>query len=339
MWDAVERAASRMTPCGGFRKCKGVSEGFGPGLDPGYRFLVQSDARLRRSVLATTRPAVLAGTWYPGDPGDLAAEVRRFIDGARPGDAPDGTPVVLLAPHAGYVYSGAVAGRGYGLLAGHHFERVFVLAPPHRHHISHVSYPEVAAYATPLGEVALDREVCDRLASCPAFVCAPAAHAQEHAEEIQLPFLQTVFSPVPPVVPLLVPALSDARRREAAEALGAWCDGRSLFVISTDLTHFGASYGYAPFRTDIPEKLRNLDEGALDAVLDWDARRLLDYGRDTGITMCGLEAAALVLSLPWPAKPRTALLDYARSGDRDGDYTFSVSYAALLACLDPEVLP
>ncbi len=284
----------------------------------------------------TTRPAALAGSWYPGEPGALAAEVEGFIAAARPDDAPAGTPVVLLAPHAGYVYSGPVAGRGYGLLAGRTYDRVFVLAPPHRHPISRVSYSDVDAYATPLGDVAVDRAVCDLLAACPAFDCQPAAHAQEHAEEIQLPFVQTVFDPVPPVVPLLVPHLADAQRTEAAAALGQWCDGRSLFVISTDMTHFGTNFGYVPFRSDIPEKLRRLDMGALEAVLDWDAQRLLDYGRDTGITMCGLEAAALVLSLPWPAKPRTAMIDYARSGDRDNDFTFSVSYAALLACLDLE---
>ncbi|MBC8426583.1 AmmeMemoRadiSam system protein B [bacterium] len=286
-----------------------------------------------------TRPAALAGSWYPGDAGALAAEVARFIAAAEPADAPAGVPVALLAPHAGYVYSGPVAGRGYGLLSGRSYDRVFVLAPPHRFALSRVSYPGVTAYATPLGEIAVDREVCDRLAGCAAFVCEPAAHAQEHAEEIQLPFLQTVLAPAPPIVPLLVPPLSGALRREAAAALGPWCDGRSLFVISTDLTHFGASYGYVPFRSDIPEKLRRLDMGALDAILAWDAARLLDYGRETGITMCGLEAAALVLSLPWPARPRTALVDYARSADRDRDYTFSVSYAALLACLDPEELP
>jgi AmmeMemoRadiSam system protein B len=286
-----------------------------------------------------TRPAALAGSWYPGNAAALAAEVARFVAAAEPDAAPAGVPVVLLAPHAGYVYSGPVAGRGYGLLAGRSYDRVFVLAPPHRFPIGRISYPDAAAYATPLGEVPVDRAVCERLAACPVFACEPAAHAQEHAEEIQLPFLQTVFDPVPPVVPLLVPHLTDAGRREAAAALGPWCDGRSLFVISTDMTHFGASYGYVPFRSDIPDKLRRLDMGALDTVVAWDARRLLDYGRETGITMCGLEAAALVLSLPWPGKPRAAVVDYARSGDRDRDYTYSVSYAALLACLDPEDLP
>ncbi len=281
-----------------------------------------------------TRPATLAGTWYPGNPAVLADEIRRFTDDADPARLPAGRPVVLLAPHAGYAYSGPTAGRGWGLLAGFDYDRVFVLAPNHRHPLRGVSFPDVDAYATPLGEVPIDRDACDCLADCAAFECDPAAHTFEHAVEIQLPFLQTVLDRTTPIVPLLVPRLTGEQRFAAAASLGAFVDGRSLFVISTDLTHYGADYGYVPFCNEIPENLRLLDMGALDAVAAWDAAGLLDYGRETGITMCGLEAAALVLSLPWSDRPRTALVDYTRSGDRDGDYSFSVSYAALVGCLE-----
>jgi len=283
---------------------------------------------------ANIRPAALAGTWYPGSPAVLADEIRRFTAEADRVKLPTGRPVVLLVPHAGYAYSGPTAGRGWGLLSGLEYDRVFVLAPNHRHPLQQISYPDVAAYATPLGEVPVDRSACDCLADCAAFRCAPLAHEHEHAAEIQLPSLQTVLDPETPVVPLLVPRLNGEQRFAAAAALGAFVDGRSLFVISTDLTHYGADYGYVPFHDDIPNNLRRLDMGALDAVADWDATRLLDYGRETGITMCGLEATALVMSLAWADRPRTALVDYTRSGDRDGDYTFSVSYAALVGCLE-----
>lgn len=283
-----------------------------------------------------TRAPVLAGAWYPGDPDELAGQVRAYCAAADPAAAPPGRPVALLAPHAGYAYSGPTAGRGWGLLDGRDYDRVLILAPNHRHPLTRISYPDADAYATPLGEVPVDRTACACLAECPAFHCEPGAHAEEHAVEIQLPFLQTVLDPPPPVVPLLVPHLSAELRAAAAAALGDFVDGRSLFVISTDLTHYGAAYGYVPFTEDVPENLRRLDEGALDAVTDWDAARLLAYGRETGITMCGLEAAALVLSLPWPSRPRTARLAYTRSGDRDRDYAFSVSYAALLAALEED---
>ena len=277
-----------------------------------------------------TRTAVLAGTWYPDDPATLSAQVRAYT-AADPATTPAGRPAVLLVPHAGYAYSGAVAGRGWGLLAGRSYDRVVILAPNHRRALDDIALPETSAYATPLGEVAVDREACERLAECPAFRGDTGAHDLEHAVEIQIPFLQTVLSPAPPIVPLLVPPLDGPRRVAAAAALSPFADGRTLFVVSTDLTHYGATYGYLPFTEDVPENLRRLDMGALDAVLAWDAARLLAYGRETGITMCGLEAAALVLSVPWTTPPRTALIDYARSGDRDGDYALSVSYAALLA--------
>lgn len=283
-----------------------------------------------------TRAAVLAGAWYPDDPGELDGLVRAYVAAADPAAAPPGRPVVLLAPHAGYAYSGPTAGKGWGLLAGRSYDRVLILAPNHRHPLDRISFPSVDAYATPLGEVPVDRAACGYLADCPAFRSEPDAHAHEHAVEIQLPFLQTVLDPPPPIVPLLVPRLDGEMRFAAAASLGAFADGRSLFVISSDLTHYGAGYGYVPFVDDVAENLRRLDQGALDAVADWDAVRLLAYGRETGITMCGLEAAALVLSLPWPQRPRTALIDYARSGDRDRDYTVSVSYAALLAALETD---
>jgi len=283
------------------------------------------------------RPAALAGTWYPGSPAVLADEIRRFMAEADRAKLPTGRPVVLLVPHAGYAYSGPTAGRGWGLLAGLDYDRVFVLAPNHRHPLQQISYPEVEAYATPLGDVPVDRIACDCLADCEAFRCDPVAHEHEHAEEIQLPFLQTILAPETPIIPLLVPRLTGEQRFAAAAALGAFVDGRSLFVISTDMTHYGADYGYVPFAEDIPDNLRRLDMDALAAVADWDAARLLDYGRKTGITMCGLEATALVMSLPWAGRPQTALIDYTRSGDRDDDYAFSVSYAAVVGCLEDSV--
>ncbi len=216
----------------------------------------------------------------------------------------------------------------------HRPDNIFILAPNHRFPLDRISYPDWDAYASPLGSLFLDRTVCNELAACPAFRCEPMAHAMEHAVEIQLPFLQTVFESTPPIVPLLVPRLDTEQRQEAASALGKYTDGRTLFVISTDMTHYGADFGYVPFTDNIPEKLRLLDQGALDTILDWDAPRLLAYGRETGITMCGLEAAALVMSLPWPEPPRTSPVDYGRSGDREHDYRCSVSYASLIAYID-----
>ncbi len=284
---------------------------------------------------ATVRPSALAGSWYPESPHELRELATGLLADAEPDRLPPGRPVVLMVPHAGYAYSGHVAGRGWGLLRGlvAGYRRIVILAPNHRAALARISTPRWDAYATPLGEIALDRAACERIAHNASFTRDTHAHAREHAEEIQLPLLQALTPDPPPIVPLLVPPLSRALRYVAAEALAPWCDGSTLFVISTDLTHYGSIYGYVPFRDRLPERLRELDQGVLDAFLAWDAEALLDHARRTGITMCGLEAAALVLSLPWRERPRAAVIDYARSADRDGDYTLSVSYAAAVACL------
>lgn len=290
---------------------------------------------------ANVRPSALAGSWYPGAPRELRDLATRLLAAAAPDRLPPGRPVVLMVPHAGYAYSGPVAGRGWGLLRDvvGSYRRIVILAPNHHAALARISTPRWDAYATPLGEVPLDRAACAHVAHNASFTEDTHAHLREHAEEIQLPLLQALTDDPPPIVPLLVPRLSRALRYVAAEALAPWCDGSTLFVVSTDLTHYGAVYGYVPFRDRVPERLRELDQGILDAFRAWDAEALLDYGRRTGVTMCGLEAAALVMSLPWPQRLRADVVDYARSADRDGDFTLSVSYAAAVACLPGPAAP
>ncbi|MHB8077824.1 MAG: AmmeMemoRadiSam system protein B [Candidatus Krumholzibacteriia bacterium] len=278
------------------------------------------------------RAPVLAGTWYPAAPAELAAAVRALLAsaGAAPADATAERPVLTVVPHAGYAYSGPAAGEVYRRLSPWRYDRVFILAPSHRARLPKVSVSGFAAYATPLGNVAVDRETVARLSADAAFTSVEATHAAEHAEEIQLPFLQTIFGDRLRIVPLLVPPLDDAARRRAAAALAPWCDGRSLFLVSSDFTHYGEAYGYLPFREGVPERIEALDRGAWERILARDPDGLLAYRERTGITMCGLDAAALALTVPLPAGLTGELAAYARSGDRDRDYTLSVSYAGLI---------
>jgi MEMO1 family protein len=280
------------------------------------------------------RPSTLAGRWYPADPGELRASVSGMIRPSRSVVVPDGRPVVIVVPHAGHSWSGAVAGQAYDSLRGFDYERVVLLAPNHRFQLAAVSSPTDDAYATPLGQVALDIAGREFLQAKGGVFPISAAHADEHAEEIQLPFLQVLWNDPPPVLPLLVPRLTVEQRRQLAAALGRWCDGRTLFIVSTDFTHYGNDFGYLPFTDDIAAQLAQLDGGALDCLTSWDAEKLIDYGDTTGITMCGLEATALAMSVPWPEKPTITQLAYERSGDRDGDFSLSVSYAALVGVLE-----
>lgn len=282
--------------------------------------------------MTAVRPPVLAGAWYPGDPAALGDLVRGFLAGADPSSAPAGTPVIALAPHAGYTYSGAIAGKVLGLLSQHRFDAVFILAPSHRAPLQRPALSSLDAFATPLGEVPVARDIVAELAATGAFEVNDRAHAFEHAIEIQLPLLQAALPEGTPIVPILVGHLDRSRRQAAARALDRYRDGRHLLLVSSDLTHFGHDYGYVPFTQDVPQRLAQLDTGALQKFLARDADGLLAYAEATGITMCGLEAAAVALDGELPPGTEAALIAYARSADQTGDQDLSVSYAAALIC-------
>lgn len=286
--------------------------------------------------MSAVRPAVLAGAWYPADPAGLTRLVDGFLAGADPAALPAGPFRIALAPHAGYAWSGPVAGKLFGLLRGSDARRLVILAPSHRARLDRPTLCGSTAFATPLGEAPVDVAAVARLAAGGAFAIDDRAHRDEHAIEIQLPLVQRCWPDAcPAIVPVLVPRLDDRRRAAAAAALAAELGEGTLLLVSTDLTHYGADYGYVPFTADIPAAIERLDAGALLRVLAGDGPGLLEYGRATGITMCGLEAAALALACGLPAGHQAALLDYARSGDRDGDYTRSVSYAAAVLTAGP----
>ncbi len=281
--------------------------------------------------MSPTRAPVLAGSWYPGDSQRLASEVDGYLAAADPGPRPAGRALVAVAPHAGYQYSGPTAGHLYGALATDRPRRVFILSPSHRAHLTQIALSGAEAFATPLGKVPVDAAATTDLDDHPLFAVDDAAHAQEHAIEIQLPFLQRLWpDAVPTIIPLLVPPLDDEAGRAAAQALVSQLDEDSLLLVSTDFTHYGQAYGYVPFVQDVPASLERLDSGAVLRILAGDGSGLRAYGRQSGITMCGLAATAVALDCGLPSGYEGALLHYARSGDRDGNYDLSVSYAAVL---------
>ena len=286
--------------------------------------------------MAKIRPAALSGAWYPGDPAELAAQIDGFLALADPDQRPAGRALIAVLPHAGFMYSGATAGHLYGLLGTFEPKRVFILSPNHRVALHQVALSSSSAFATPLGEVTVDQEATNRLAAHPLFAVDDHAHAQEHAVEIQLPFLQRVWPAGPPaIVPLLVPQLDGAAGRQVSRALATEMQPGDLLLVSTDFTHYGAAFGYVPFSQDIPAALEKLDAGAILKVLAADSDGLRQYGRETGITMCGLQAAAVALDCGLPTGYEGALLHYSRSGDQENDYTQSVSYAAILLSSGP----
>ena len=236
------------------------------------------------------RPAALAGTWYPGRKDALRQGVRQFVSNAEMAPM-EGGVIALVAPHAGYRWSGPVAGWAYRQLADEKFARVIVLAPSHRGSFRGFSIMDVDAYATPLGEVPLDGEVCDKLRKHSLHVEAEHLHEAEHAIEIHLPFLQVSLGEFR-LVPVLVGALKDGDAEKIAAALNAYVSERTLIVVSSDFTHYGWNHGYVPFTEDVAENLRKLDMAAVELILMKDFDGFNTFVSRTGATICGRHSIA-----------------------------------------------
>ena len=254
------------------------------------------------------QPAV-AGLFYPGKREALAAEVRQMLANARRFESVAETPKVLIAPHAGYAYSGPIAANAYALLAKRagRIRRVVLLGPAHRVWFHGLALPEASAFATPLGPIPVDEEAVAALRALPQVIASEQAHAQEHSLEVHLPFLQTVLGEFR-LVPI---AVGDATSDEVAEVLDLlWGGDETLIVISSDLSH------YLPYRSACA-----VDSETAAAILD--LREPIDHDRACGGTpINGLLRTARRRGLT----PK--LLDLRNSGDTSGDRSRVVGYAA-----------
>jgi AmmeMemoRadiSam system protein B len=184
---------------------------------------------------AVRAPAV-AGAFYPGNSAKLAADVKSLV-----ADAPRGAghpqPKAIIAPHAGYIYSGSTAADAYARLEPWRdtIRRVVLLGPTHRVPVRGLAASSAEFFATPLGQVPIDREALDTLADLPQVAVSDPAHAWEHSLEVHLPFLQTVLGEFS----LLPLAVGHASADEVAEVLDRlWGGPETLFVISSDLSHY-----------------------------------------------------------------------------------------------------
>lgn len=257
----------------------------------------------------TTRPAAVAGHFYPADAKALAAQVSQLLDAAVGADnAP--APKMLVVPHAGYMYSGPVAARAYARLAGARarIRRVVLLGPTHRVAVRGVAVSAASAFETPLGRVAIDRAAIAAIAAWPQVVTSDAAHADEHALEVQLPFLQTVLERFT-LVPLAVGAAAADAVAQVIEEL--WGGDETLIVISTDLSH------YLPYK-----HAQATDRATVERILALDPALHPEQA-------CGAAplAGALLAARAHGLAP--ALLDLRNSGDTAGDRSRVVGYCAV----------
>ncbi|OAI52261.1 hypothetical protein AYO46_05890 [Betaproteobacteria bacterium SCGC AG-212-J23] len=189
--------------------------------------------------MAAVRPAAVAGMFYPGDARALIREVDELLGRAGATAPRVGFPKAIIVPHAGYIYSGGVAASAYDAVrpARGIVERVVLLGPVHRVPVRGLATVSDQSFATPLGEIPIDREALDSLADLPQVVVSDAAHAMEHSLEVQLPFLQKTLGTFK-LAPFAVGMASVAEVARVLERL--WGGPETLIVISTDLSHYHA---------------------------------------------------------------------------------------------------
>ena len=282
----------------------------------------------------STRAAVVAGQFYPGDAKTLRRTVDEFV-GVAAQETLANRVFGLIVPHAGYRYSGAVAGKAYASILGqsNRFTRAVVLAPSHTVGMDGVALAPHSGLQTPLGTVGVDIEACSELEKIgqEVVVNSEKAHAREHSLEVQLPFLQTVL-PQAKIVPAVCGQMKRRSIWQAADTFVSLWDDQTLWVVSSDFTHYGFSFGYVPFHDNVEEGLRELDLGAVEKVTELDAEGFFNYVERTGATICGSVPITLFLRvLQLSGAPIQArLVEYTTSGAMTGDFEHSVSYASIL---------
>lgn len=261
------------------------------------------------------RPSPIAGRWYPGSREQLAHTIDAFLDAAATTPIP-GEILGVLAPHAGHRYSGQVAAYAFKLLRGLEVDRVALVGPSHHPYAAPIVTTGHDAYETPLGRVPVDREALNVL--IPQMDIQPVRRDQEHALEIELPFLQRVLGEFS-LIPLALIDQSLAMAEALGYALADVLRGhRAVLVASSDLSHF------------YPQQVAHqLDQTVLDAVAAYDPAGVIRAEQQGQGFACGRGAIASVMIAAQALGADTAqVLDYATSGDVTRDYSQVVGYGA-----------
>jgi len=257
------------------------------------------------------RPAV-AGSFYPASKAKLAEAVQGYLAEASLAPETDPPPKALIVPHAGYVYSGAVAATAYAHLAGLRsiIKRVVLIGPAHYVPLRGLAASGARAFATPLGDVPADRAAVESLRDLPQVTQRDDAHEPEHSLEVQLPFLQAVLRDFA-IVPLVVGDATYDAVREVIDRL--WDGPETLILISSDLSHY---YSY--------DRARRLDAETAAAVVALDADAIGEEGACGRVPIGGLLLAARARGL------HAVAADLRNSGDTAGPRTEVVGYGSFL---------
>ena len=280
-----------------------------------------------QTAAPVVRPATQAGRFYEDNPRLLSHEIDSLL--AR--HANDGildSVAALIVPHAGYYFSGNVAASAYARLNPKKpYKRIFLLGPSHHEWLNGASVNgEVDDYATPLGNVPVDREVARQLIEADSvFTYQPKAHDREHCLEVQLPFLQRRLGEVPPIVPIIISTNDFSKLKRMAEVLKPWLTDENLFVISSDFSHYPSYEDAIKVDAKTGKAIESGDVEQLIATIEANERSGI---RNLATSACG-EFPIITLMLMLNSQYQIKHLLYQNSGDIDDyDHSRVVGYHA-----------
>jgi AmmeMemoRadiSam system protein B/AmmeMemoRadiSam system protein A len=288
------------------------------------------------------RSPSFAGSWYEADADKLKRQLDNYLERAATslketpfdrsfqGNAAPKPPVLaIVAPHAGYMFSGQTAAFGYQEARLQKPKRIFLLGPSHYVGFEGAMLPAETEFSTPLGDLQIDTAVIQELKELPLFRVSSEVHKREHSLEMQLPLIKETFGDVL-IVPIIVGNLGDETEVAMVGAMvKRFLRPGDLIVVSSDFTHFGPRYEFEPFRTNLKENIRLLDSEAFQHLSQRDLRGFMEFRNRTSDTICGFYPCSVLLSL-LPAKSYCSLLNYRTSQDTlVEDDRNSVSYMAL----------
>ncbi len=283
------------------------------GLFYGPRFIQAGEGEF------TKKPNV-SGQFYSNDPKTLAKDIETFLDAARV-EGSFGPIAMILVPHAGYVYSGAVAAYGYQAVQPFPYKTIVLIGPSHFSNIDGVAVWKEGAFETPLGTVAVDSDLAQKIiARNERFKFAPQAFAREHSLEVQIPFLQKTFKDFK-IVPILMASHQFEDCQNLALALDSVIGQRNdiLIVISTDLSHYHDA-----------KTAEAMDKDSLEDVLKLRAKDLWRGNLARTKEMCGfMPATTAIIYAKLKNWTNVKLLKYAHSGHATGDFSTVVGYGAM----------
>ncbi len=285
-----------------------------------------------------SRKPIVSGMFYPDDFDELSNQINdsfhsKFGPGALPIKKRTKEIFGVIAPHAGYQFSGAGAAWAYKEIAESKLADVYIILG-----LSHSGFSSCISledWETPFGIVKVDEEFQRVLMANSGLKQNENAHSQEHSIEVQLPFLQFTnkdYLKQLKIAPVIVS--EDRDYAQIAKAIAKTIEQtrkKAIIIASSDFTHYGINYGFFPFSNNVKENMHKLDNGAIEEIKRLNAPAFLDYINDTGATICGkIPIATAIESCKLLGAKKAKLLHYYTSGDVIKDYSSAVGYGAIV---------